>query len=56
MKVRVKYLVGYKKMSGCSEEEIKFERAEVKIIDIFDTLNEKHGIKYGIVKKWADPG
>lgn len=46
MKIKVKYFLNFKKISGHSEEELFFKNDKVNVNDVFKALNNKYKIEY----------
>lgn len=46
MKIKVKYFLNFKKISGHSEEELFFKNDKVNVKDVFKVLNNKYQIEY----------
>ncbi len=46
MKIKVKYFLNFKKISGYSEEELFFKNDKVNVKDAFKVLNNKYQIEY----------
>ena len=46
MKIKVKYFLNFKKISGHSEEELFFKDDKVNVKDVFKVLNNKYQIEY----------
>lgn len=46
MKIKVKYFLNFKKISGHSEEELFFKNDKVNVNDVFKVLNNKYKIEY----------
>lgn len=46
MKIKVKYFLNFKKISGHSKEELFFENDKVNVKDVFKVLNNKYQIEF----------
>ena len=46
MKIKVKYFLNFKKISGHSEEELFFKNDKVNVKDVFKVLNNKYHIEF----------
>ena len=46
MKIKVKYFLNFKKISGHSEEELFFRDDKVNVKDVFKVLNNEYQIEY----------
>jgi len=46
LKIKVKYFLNFKKISGHSEEELFFKDDKVNVKDVFKVLNNKYQIEY----------
>ncbi len=46
MKIKVKYFLNFKKISGHSDEEFFFKNNEVSVKDLFKVLYDKYQIEY----------
>ncbi len=46
MKIKVKYFLNFKKISGHSEEELFFKNDKVNVKDVFKVLNNKYQIEF----------
>jgi len=46
LKIKVKYFLNFKKISGNSEEELFFKDDKVNVKDVFKVLNNKYQIEY----------
>lgn len=46
MKIKVKYFLNFKKISGHSKEELFFKNDKVNVKDVFKVLNDKYQIEY----------
>ena len=46
MKIKVKYFLNFKKISGHSEEELFFKNNEVNVKGLFKVLYDKYQIEY----------
>ncbi len=46
MKIKVKYFLNFKKISGHSKEELFFKNDKVNVKDIFKVLDDKYQIEY----------
>lgn len=46
MKIKVKYFLDFKKISGHSDEEFFFKNNEVSVKDLFKVLYDKYQIEY----------
>ncbi len=46
MKIKVKYFLNFKKISGHSEEELFFKNDEVNVKDVFKVLKNKYQIEF----------
>ena len=46
MKIKVKYFLNFKKISGHSEEELFFKNDKLNVKDVFKVLNDKYQIEY----------
>ena len=46
MKIKVKYFLNFKKITGCSDEEFFFKNNGVSVKDLFKILCDKHQIEY----------
>ncbi len=46
MKIKVKYFLNFKKISGHSKEELFFKNDKVNVKDVFKVLDDKYQIEY----------
>ncbi len=46
MKIKVKYFLNFKKISGHSEEELFFKNDKVNVKDVFKVLKNKYHIEF----------
>lgn len=46
MKVKLKYFLNFKKITGHSKEELFFKNDKVNVKDVFKVLNNKYKIEY----------
>ncbi len=46
MKIKVKYFLNFKKISGHSEEELFFKNDKVNVKDVFKVLKNKYQIEF----------
>jgi len=46
LKIKVKYFLNFKKISGHSKEELFFKNDKVNVKDIFKVLDDKYQIEY----------
>jgi molybdopterin converting factor small subunit len=46
LKIKVKYFLNFKKISGHSEEELFFKNDKLNVKDVFKVLNDKYQIEY----------
>jgi len=46
LKIKVKYFLDFKKISGHSEEELFFKNDKLNVKDVFKVLNDKYQIEY----------
>lgn len=46
MKIKVKYFLNFKKISGHSKEELFFKNDKVNVKDVFKVLNNKYQIEF----------
>jgi len=46
LKIKVKYFLNFKKISGHSKEELFFKNDKVNVKDVFKVLNDKYQIEY----------
>jgi len=49
LKIKVKYFLNFKKISGHSKEELFFKNNKVNVKDVFKVLNNKYQIEFGKV-------
>jgi len=46
LKIKVKYFLNFKKISGHSKEELFFKNDKVNVKDVFKVLDDKYQIEY----------
>jgi len=46
LKIKVKYFLNFKKISGHSKEELFFKNDKVNVKDVFKVLNNKYQIEF----------
>jgi len=46
LKIKVKYFLNFKKISGHSKEELFFKNNKVNVKDVFKVLNDKYQIEF----------